>query len=163
MIIINKSGYLKYKNLKFRCSLGKGGIGIKKREGDNLTPKGKFKLIQVFYRADRIKKIKTNLPKKIITRNMGWCDDSRSNNYNRLIKLPFNFSYERLYRKDNIYDLVVLINYNTKPIIKNKGSAIFIHISRKNFSPTRGCIALKKKNLLQILSKVKKNTKIKIS
>jgi L,D-peptidoglycan transpeptidase YkuD (ErfK/YbiS/YcfS/YnhG family) len=163
MIIINKSGYLKYKNLKFRCSLGKAGIGIKKREGDNLTPKGKFKLIQVFYRADRIKKIKTNLPKKIITRNMGWCDDSRSNNYNRLIKLPFNFSYERLYRRDNIYDLVVLINYNTKPIIKNKGSAIFIHISRKNFSPTRGCIALKKENLLQILSKVKKNTKIKIS
>jgi L,D-peptidoglycan transpeptidase YkuD (ErfK/YbiS/YcfS/YnhG family) len=163
MIIINKSGYLKYKNLKFRCSLGKAGIGIKKREGDNLTPKGKFKLIQVFYRADRIKKIKTNLPKKIITRNMGWCDDSRSDNYNRLIKLPFNFSYERLYRRDNIYDLVVLINYNTKPIIKNKGSAIFIHISRKNFSPTRGCIALKKENLLQILSKVKKNTKIKIS
>jgi L,D-peptidoglycan transpeptidase YkuD (ErfK/YbiS/YcfS/YnhG family) len=163
MIIINKSGYLKYKNLKFRCSLGKTGIGIKKKEGDNLTPKGKFKLIQVFYRADRIKKIKTDLPKKTIARNMGWCDDSRSNNYNRLIKLPFNFSYEKLYRKDNIYDLVVLINYNTKPIIKNKGSAIFIHISRKNFSPTRGCIALKKKNLLQILSKVKKNTKIKIS
>jgi L,D-peptidoglycan transpeptidase YkuD (ErfK/YbiS/YcfS/YnhG family) len=162
MIIINKSGYLKYKNLKFRCSLGKAGIGIKKKEGDNLTPKGKFKLIQVFYRADRIKKIKTDLPKKTITRNMGWCDDSRSNNYNRLIKLPFNFSYERLYRKDNIYDLVVLISYNTKPIIRNKGSAIFIHISRRNFSPTKGCVALKKDNLLQLLSKVKKNTKIKI-
>jgi L,D-peptidoglycan transpeptidase YkuD (ErfK/YbiS/YcfS/YnhG family) len=163
MIIINKSGYLKYKNLKFRCSLGKAGIGIKKKEGDNLTPKGKFKLIQVFYRADRIKKIKTDLPKKTITRNMGWCDDSRSNNYNRLIKLPFNFSYERLYRKDNIYDLVVLISYNTKPIIKNKGSAIFIHICRKKFSPTKGCIALKKNNLVKLLSKVKKNTKIKIS
>jgi len=163
MIIINKSGYLKYKNLKFRCSLGKAGIGIKKKEGDNLTPKGKFKLIQVFYRADRIKRIKTNLPKKKITRNMGWCDDSRSNNYNSLIKLPFNFSYEKLYRKDNIYDLVVLISYNTRRIIKNKGSAIFIHISRKNYGPTRGCIALKKENLLQILSKVKKHTKIKIS
>ena len=162
MIIINKSGYLKYKNLKFRCSLGKAGIGIKKKEGDNLTPKGKFKLIQVFYRADRIKKIKTDLPKKTIARNMGWCDDSRSNNYNRLIKLPFNFSYEKLYRKDNIYDLVVLISYNTKPIIRNKGSAIFIHISRRNFSPTKGCIALKKDNLLQLLSKVKKNTQIKI-
>ena len=162
MIIINKSGYLKYKNLKFRCSLGKAGIGIKKKEGDNLTPKGKFKLIQVFYRADRIKKIKTDLPKKTIARNMGWCDDSRSNNYNRLIKLPFNFSYEKLYRKDNIYDLVVLISYNTKPIIRNKGSAIFIHISRRNFSPTKGCIALKKDNLLQLLSKVKKNIKIKI-
>jgi L,D-peptidoglycan transpeptidase YkuD (ErfK/YbiS/YcfS/YnhG family) len=162
MIIINKSGYLKYKNLKFRCSLGKAGIGIKKKEGDNLTPKGEFKLIQVFYRADRIKKIKTDLPKKTIARNMGWCDDSRSNNYNRLIKLPFNFSYEKLYRKDNIYDLVVLISYNTKPIIRNKGSAIFIHISRRNFSPTKGCVALKKDNLLQLLSKVKKNTKIKI-
>jgi L,D-peptidoglycan transpeptidase YkuD (ErfK/YbiS/YcfS/YnhG family) len=162
MIIINKSGYLKYKNLKFRCSLGKAGIGIKKKEGDNLTPKGKFKLIQVFYRADRIKKIKTDLPKKTIASNMGWCDDSRSNNYNRLIKLPFNFSYEKLYRKDNIYDLVVLISYNTKPIIRNKGSAIFIHISRRNFSPTKGCVALKKDNLLQLLSKVKKNTKIKI-
>lgn len=162
MIIINKSGYLKYKNLKFRCSLGRAGIGIKKKEGDNLTPKGTFKLIRAFYRADKIKKIKTDLSKKIITRNMGWCDDSRSNNYNRLIKLPFNFGYERLYRKDNIYDLVILISYNTKPIIKNKGSAIFIHISRRNFSPTKGCIALKKDNLLQLLSKVKKNTKIKI-
>jgi len=58
--------------------------------------------------------------------------------------------------------LIVVINYNTKPIIKNKGSAIFIHIAEKKFNPTQGCIALKKKDLLLLLSKIKKETKIKI-
>ena len=162
MIIINKSGYLKYKNLKFRCSLGKAGIGIKKKEGDNLTPKGKFKLIQVFYRADRIKKIKTDLPKKTIARNMGWCDDSTSRFYNKQIKLPTNLGHEKLYRNDNLYDLIAVLNYNTDPIIKNKGSAIFIHIAKKNLTKTKGCVAIKKENLIYLLSKIKKNTQIKI-
>ena len=147
MIIINKYGFLKYKNLKFRCALGKAGIGEKKKEGDFITPKGKYKITKVYYRADRIKKIKTNFRLYQIKKNMGWCDDPLSKNYNKLIKLPSKFGHEKLYRKDKLYDLILILNYNFKPIIKNKGSAIFIHIANKNYKKTMGCIGLKKKRL----------------
>ncbi len=93
---------------------------------------------------------------------MGWCDDPRSKKYNHIINLPSKYSHEKLYRKDNIYDLVLVLNYNMNPVIKNKGSAIFIHITKKNYKPTRGCIALKKENLLNIIKLIKKNCVVKI-
>lgn len=162
MIIVKKSGYLKYKNFKFRCALGKGGINEKKIEGDNVTPRGIYKIIKVFYRSDRINNLITKVTKQKIKKNMGWCDDFKSKNYNKLIKIPFKYSYERLFRLDHIYDLVIVLNYNFNPIIKNKGSAIFIHIAKKNYQKTAGCIALKKEHLLKILFNVEKNEKIKI-
>ena len=162
MIIINKYGLLKYKNLKFKCALGKAGIGEKKKEGDFITPKGKYKIIKVYYRADRIKKIKTNFRLYQIKKNLGWCDDPLSKNYNKLIKLPSKFGHEKLYRKDKLYDLILILNYNFKPIIKNKGSAIFIHIANKNYKKTMGCIGLKKKDLIFILKDIKKNIIVKI-
>jgi L,D-peptidoglycan transpeptidase YkuD (ErfK/YbiS/YcfS/YnhG family) len=162
MIIVKKNRSLKYKNFKFRCSLGKAGIKKKIREGDNITPRGTFKLLRVFYRPDKIKKIKTKLNKIKIKKNFGWCDDPKSKFYNKLVRLPFIGGYEKLYRRDNIYDLLIVLNYNTNPIIRNKGSAIFIHIAKKNFSNTAGCIALKKKDLLILLASIKKKTKIKI-
>jgi L,D-peptidoglycan transpeptidase YkuD (ErfK/YbiS/YcfS/YnhG family) len=163
MIIINKSSYLKYKDLKFKCALGKSGIGNKKIEGDNITPKGNFKIIKIYYRKDRLKKLSSKFTLTEITKDMGWCDDPKSKKYNQLIKLPTNYSHENLYRKDNIYDLILVLNYNMKPTIKNKGSAIFIHITKKNYQPTKGCIALKKNNLVKLISKIDKNIKIKIS
>ena len=163
MIIVKKSGYLKYKNFKFRCALGKNGIKKKIKEGDYITPKGKFKLIKIYYRQDKITKIKCSIKKIEIKKNMGWCDDPKSNFYNQQIKLPTKFSHEKLYRNDRIYDLLVVLNYNTKPIVKNKGSAIFIHIAKKNYKPTAGCIALKKIDLIKLLQMIKKNTKINIS
>ncbi len=93
---------------------------------------------------------------------MVWCDDINSKNYNNLVKLPFNYNYEKLYRKENIYDIIIVLNYNMNPVIKNKGSAIFIHIARKNFKKTKGCIAVKKKDLLKIIKYLKRNTKVKI-
>ena len=162
MIIVKKSGYLKYKNFRFRCAIGKAGIGGKIKEGDNVTPKGIFKITKIYYRADRIKYIKTNIRRIKIKKDMGWCDDPKSKFYNMQIKLPNKYSYEKLYRNDNLYDLIAVLNYNTRPILKNKGSAIFIHISNNSYKKTAGCIALKKKNLIYILSKIKKNTKIKI-
>ena len=162
MIIVKKSGYLKYKNFKFRCALGKNGIKKKIKEGDNITPKGKFKLTKIYYRQDKIKKIKCSITKIKIKKNMGWCDDPKSNFYNQQIKLPSKFSHEKLYRNDRIYDLLVVVNYNTKPIIKNKGSAIFLHIAKKNYEKTKGCVALKKKHLIQLLAVIRKNTIIKI-
>ena len=163
MIIINKSGLLKYKDLKFRCALGKAGIGKKNKEGDNITPKGNFKILKIYYRKDRLKKITSKFKIIKITRNMGWCDDPNSKKYNQLIKLPTNYSYERLYRKENIYDLIIVLNYNIKPTIKNKGSAIFIHVASKNFNKTAGCIALKKSDLRKLIMVINKNTQIVIN
>jgi L,D-peptidoglycan transpeptidase YkuD (ErfK/YbiS/YcfS/YnhG family) len=163
MIIINKSGYLKYKNLKFRCSLGKAGIGKKEKEGDKITPKGTYKIVKIYYRNDRVKKIFSDFKIFKIKKNMGWCDDPKNKQYNRLVKLPSKYGYEELHRKDNIYDLVLVLNYNLKPIIKNKGSAIFIHIANKNYKKTAGCIGLKKSHLINIIKKIKKNTKVIIN
>ena len=162
MIIINKSGYLKYKNLKFQCALGKKGIKKKVKEGDNVTPKGKYKIIKFFYRADKLKKVVTVLKKVNIKKKMVWCDDVRSKFYNKLTYLPNNDSHEKLFRNDDIYDLILVLNYNSNPVIKGKGSAIFIHVAKKKFTSTRGCIALQKKNLLNLLQNIKKNTPIKI-
>lgn len=163
MIIINKSGHLKYRNFKFRCALGKAGIGEKKREGDNVTPSGTFKIFKIYYRSDRIKKIYSKFKAIEITKNMGWCDDPDSKYYNQLINLPSKYGHEKLFQKKNIYDIIVVLNYNMKPVVKNKGSAIFIHVAKKNYLPTQGCIALKKIDLLKLLSKIRKNIKIKIN
>jgi L,D-peptidoglycan transpeptidase YkuD (ErfK/YbiS/YcfS/YnhG family) len=163
MIIVKKSGYLRFKNLKFRCALGKAGIKKKTIEGDNITPKGIFKLTKIYYRPDKIKKIKTLIKKVKIRKNMAWCDDPNSRFYNKQIKLPTKFSHEKLYRNDNLYDLIVVLNYNTNPIIRNKGSAIFLHIAKNSYKKTKGCITLKKEHLIKIISKIKKNTKIKIN
>jgi len=163
MIIINKSSYLKYKNFRFRCALGKAGIGKKKKEGDNITPKGLYKIVKIYYRKDRIKKVSSKFKLIKITKNIGWCDDPNSEKYNQIINLPTKYSYEKFYRKDNVYDLILVLNYNMSPVIKNKGSAIFIHITKKKYQPTQGCVALKKNNLLKLISKINKNIKIKIN
>ena len=93
---------------------------------------------------------------------MGWCDDPRSNRYNKLIKYPFKYKSEKLFRADNIYDIILVLNYNMNPIRKNKGSAIFIHVAKSKLSPTKGCVALEKKELRKLLKILKKNSKIKI-
>jgi L,D-peptidoglycan transpeptidase YkuD (ErfK/YbiS/YcfS/YnhG family) len=163
MIIINKSGYLKYKNLKFRCALGKAGIGKKKIEGDSITPRGKFNIVKIYYRSDRVKKIFSKYRLIKISKNMGWCDDPNSKSYNQLINLPTKYTHEKLYRKDNVYDLLIVLNYNMRPIFKNKGSAIFIHIARQNYKKTSGCVAIKKPHLIKLIKKIKKNTKVVIN
>ena len=93
---------------------------------------------------------------------MGWCDDPKSKNYNKLIKYPFNYKSEKFYRSDNIYDIILVLNYNMKPIKKNKGSAIFIHVAKKNFKQTEGCVAISKSNLKKLINFLDKKTKVKI-
>ena len=163
MIIINKSGYLKYKDFKFKCALGRAGVGKKKIEGDNITPKGTFGIVKIYYRSDRIKKISSKYKLIKIIKTMGWCDDPKSRKYNQPIKLPNKYRHEILYRRDDIYDLILVLNYNMKPTIKNKGSAIFIHVTKKNYKKTAGCIALKKADLLYLVKEIKKNTKVIIN
>ena len=147
-------------NLK--CSIGKNGFTKKKIEGDKKTPKGIFSIGKLYYRKDRISKFETKLKTIQIKKKMGWCDDINSKYYNKPINIRKNIKHEKLFRKDCKYDLLIPINYNTKPIIKNKGSAIFIHLT-KNYKKTVGCVALSKKDFLILLKLINSKTKIKIS
>ena len=159
-ILINKK-YLKINNYKAKCSIGKRGIGEKKKEGDLITPKGKYKIKYILYRKDRVE-FKSKIKKIIITKKMGWCDDPNSKQYNKLIKLPSAYKYEKLYKKENIYDIIIVLNYNMSPTLKNKGSAIFIHVAKKNYKKTEGCVAVKKTHLLKIMKDLKRNTRVLI-
>ena len=163
MHILIKNKKLIYDNYRIKCAIGKRGIQKKKEEGDFITPIGLYKINYILYRKDRIKKLDTILKKLPIKKNMGWCDDSRSKQYNKLIKTPFTYSYEKLFKKENIYDIILVLNYNMNPIKKNKGSAIFIHIAKKGYKSTEGCVAIKKIELIKLLKNIKKNTKVKIS
>ena len=158
-----KKHLLLYKGYKLKCSIGKSGITSSKKEGDQATPKGTFKLGLLYYRKDRIKLPKCKIKNKVIKKNMGWCDDSKSKKYNREIIFPFKYTAEKLYRKDRIYDLFINIEYNYLPIIKKKGSAIFLHITNRKYKPTKGCIAILKKDFMKILPKINSKTKICIN
>ena len=160
-ILINKN-YLTYNKLKIKCAIGKKGIGYKKKEGDLITPLGKFNIKYILYRKDRVK-VSTKLKKKVIKKNMGWCDDPKSSYYNKLIKLPFNYKHEKLYKNENIYDMILVLNYNMNPVKKNKGSAIFIHVAKNNFKRTKGCVAIKKIDFIRLIKKINPYTKVKIS
>ena len=147
----------------FPCAIGKNGTSINKIEGDKKTPKGYFEIGNLYYRKDRIKIAKTSIKSIEIKPKMGWCDDINvPEKYNKLIKTNQNIHHEKLYRKDNKYDLLIPVRYNEKKRIPGKGSCIFIHLT-KNYAPTAGCIVLKKKDFLIMLKIIKKNTKIKIS
>ncbi len=161
-MIIIKNNTLTYNCTSYKCSLGKNGITDNKREGDGCTPSGQYFIKKIFYREDRIKLPSLTFPIQIIKKNLGWCDDTNSMDYNKLIKFPFSENAELLYREDNIYNIICEINYNENPIIKNMGSAIFIHIARDDFSPTEGCIALSENDLVHLLKKINSKTVIDI-
>ena len=163
MNIIIKKRQLLYKGYKLKCSIGKSGVTASKNEGDLASPKGIFKLGLLYCRKDRIKLLKCKIRKRIIKKNLGWCNDSKSKKYNQQIYFPFKYRAEILYRKDKIYDIFINIKYNYGPIVKKKGSAIFLHLTSINYKPTSGCIAIAKKDLLKIHPFINKNTKISIS
>ena len=157
-----KKHLLLYKDYKLKCAIGKSGITSAKKEGDLATPKGTFELGTFYYRKDNNKPLKCKIIKKIIKKKMGWCNDSRSKKYNKEISFPFKYGAEKLYRKDKIYDLFINIKYNFSPVIKEKGSAIFLHITDGKYKPTQGCIAIAKKDFLKILPLINNKTKISI-
>ena len=160
-IILKNKETLLYNDFEFKCCIGEKGSTFKKKEGDKKTPKGIFSLGPLFYRKDRIPKPITNIKKKEIRKTMGWCDDANSANYNKLIKVSNKIKHEKLFQKKNNYDLLIPINYNTKKPKKNKGSAIFLHLT-SNYKKTQGCIVVTKKDMLILLKLISKQTKIKI-
>ena len=161
-IFISKK-YLTYQNNKVKCAIGKRGIGKKQKEGDQITPRGTFKIEKILYRQDKLNYLRSVIKKTSIKKNMGWCDDPKSKHYNKLIKFPFSMSAEKLFLKKNIYDICLVLNYNMSPIKKGKGSAIFFHLASKEYSPTQGCIAISKFNMIKILKLINKQTKIIIN
>ena len=162
-IFLKNKHTLQIDDFNFKCCIGKNGVTRRKNEGDYKTPLGTFTIGKLFFRKDRMKKPKTLLKVIEIKQNMGWCDDIKfPDKYNRLIKINNKIKHEKLARKDHKYDLLIPINYNTKKPITGLGSCIFIHLT-KNYKPTAGCIALKKKDFLIMLKILKKNSMIKIS
>jgi len=147
---------------KLKCCIGKKGISKNKVEGDLQTPSGKFKLGNLYWRSDRVKKPETKLFCKKIKKNMGWCNDSSNAYYNKEIQINNKIKYEKIYRNDYKYDLFILIKYNYLKTKKNKGSAIFIHLT-KDYKATAGCIGLSKKDFLILSKMLKKNSQIIIS
>ena len=160
-IIIIEKDTLLYDEFKFKCSIGKNGKTSKKIEGDNKTPKGLYALGPLYYRKNRLPKLSTKLKKIEIMKNFGWCDDVKSKFYNKPIKTNINVRHEKLYRNDKKYDLLIPIEYNSKKPKKNKGSAIFLHLT-SNYKKTQGCVAIKEKDMLILLNLINKKTKIKI-
>ena len=160
-LILKNKNTLLLDEFKFKCSIGKNGSTTNKIEGDKKTPKGIYSLGPLFFRKDKFKNPETKIEKIPIKKDMGWCDDINSKNYNKLIQINKNTRHEKLFRKNNIYDLLIPINYNTKKPIREKGSAIFIHLTN-NYKKTLGCIALKKNDFLVLLKIIDNNTKIKI-
>ena len=162
MDVILKKKFIYFKDYKAKCAIGKRGIVSRKIEGDKCTPRGRFQLKYIFFRKDRVKKILSKLKVIQIKKNYGWCDDTKLKSYNKFIKFPFKGSAEKLHIKENVYDIIVVINYNVNPIKKKRGSAIFLHVAKKNYEPTLGCIALSKKDLKYLLSIINKKTFLKI-
>jgi len=160
-IVVKNKDTILIDEFKFKCSSGKNGTAAVKKEGDLKTPIGTYSIGILYYRKDKITKFYTKLKKVPIKKNMYWCNDINSKYYNQLITSTKKGTYEKMFRDDCKYDLVIVINYNTTKIIKNKGSAIFLHLT-KNYKKTEGCIAITKKDMMIILKLINNKTKIKI-
>jgi len=160
-IIIKNKETLIFEDFNFKCCIGKNGSSNNKIEGDKKTPKGLFSLGNLYYRKDRNIRPTTKLNVISINKKMGWCNDIKNKNYNKLIKINKKIKYEKMFRRDYKYDYLIPINYNSKNTKIGKGSAIFIHLT-KNYKKTAGCIALNKKDFLILIKLINQKTKIKI-
>jgi L,D-peptidoglycan transpeptidase YkuD (ErfK/YbiS/YcfS/YnhG family) len=147
-------GIVRLGGLMLPCALGRSGRRARKREGDGATPVGCWRMERVLYRSDRGPRPATGLPVRPIAPSDGWCDDPSDRNYNRPVRHPYPSSAERLWRTDNLYDLIVVLGHNTRPRVVGGGSAIFMHVARPNFAPTEGCIALRREHLLRLLQRL---------
>lgn len=137
-----------------RCAVGRAGIAEKQREGDGVTPLGRWPLRRVLYRADRLQAPRTVLPIAPIEADQAWCDTPDDPNYNRLVRLPYASLDERLWREDSLYDIVLIVGFNDAPVVQGKGSAIFLHLARADYGETQGCVALAPSDLTEALAQL---------
>lgn len=150
-------GKLRWNGRETRCALGRTGVVANnlKREGDGATPLGVWPMRRVFWRPDRLAQPLTQLPVIALSPGTGWCDDPGHPDYNRQVALPFPASHETLWREDDVYDLIIVLGYNDDPVRPGRGSAIFLHLARPDFSFTEGCIACARQDLLDLLAVAK--------
>ena len=160
--LIYEKGTLSWPGGSARAACGLAGVKIDKHEGDHASPAGTFPLLYGFYRPDRVAWPKTDLALTALRPDFGWCDAPDDPHYNTLVALPYPASHEELWRADGLYDLIVVIGYNTDPVVPGKGSAIFLHVARPDFSGTEGCIAIERKELLALLGLLGPGSKITI-
>jgi L,D-peptidoglycan transpeptidase YkuD (ErfK/YbiS/YcfS/YnhG family) len=146
-------GRLVCEQLTVACALGRSGITRDKREGDGATPAGRFELLTVYYRPDRVQRPRTRLPVTPLRPWMGWCDDPGHPRYNRLVRRPFDASHEAMWRDDPLYDIVVVLDCNLHPAVPGRGSAIFFHLARAGYTPTEGCIAIAERDMRLLLER----------
>jgi L,D-peptidoglycan transpeptidase YkuD (ErfK/YbiS/YcfS/YnhG family) len=151
-LIVRPNGQAEWGERRLRCALGRSGIVRVKREGDGGTPAGAWPMRELLYRADRLARPATALPARAILPDDGWCDAAADPAYNRPVRLPHPASAESLWRRDRIYDLIVPLGYNDAPVRPGAGSAIFLHLARRSFAPTAGCVALSRRDLLAVLA-----------
>jgi L,D-peptidoglycan transpeptidase YkuD (ErfK/YbiS/YcfS/YnhG family) len=145
---------LKLAGLRFPCALGRAGCRARKREGDGATPIGIWRLREVLYRPDQVRRPATRLPVRPLRRHDGWCDAAADRNYNRRVSLPYPASAEPLWRQDALYDVVVVLGYNDHARARGRGSAIFLHVAKPGYAPTEGCIAVARAHLLRLLERL---------
>ncbi len=146
----------------YACALGRSGCRVRKREGDGCSPVGDWSVVRVLYRRDRVPRPRTALPVSSITPHAGWCDAPSDRNYNRAVPLPYPVSAEALWRDDGVYDIVVVLDHNSKPRRRDGGSAIFLHLARPGYPPTEGCIALSMRDLRAVLVHMTPKSRISI-
>ena len=136
----------------FRAVLGRGGVRADKAEGDGATPVGVLALRRVLYRADRVLPPDCAVPIEPLAPEDGWCDDALHADYNRMVRLPHDARCEALWRSDGVYDLIGVLGWNDAPVVRGRGSAIFLHVARPDLAPTDGCVALPLGDLQRLLA-----------
>jgi L,D-peptidoglycan transpeptidase YkuD (ErfK/YbiS/YcfS/YnhG family) len=149
---VTADGRLMFAGVTYRAALGRGGVRPDKQEGDGATPAALLPLRRVFYRADRVAKPRTHLPVEPLARCDGWCDDPSHRAYNTHVTLPFEARHEALWRDDPLYDVCVVLGWNDAPVVRGRGSAIFLHVARADYAPTEGCVALALSDLRAVLA-----------
>lgn len=155
-------GLLTFGAITVPCALGRSGIVTRKQEGDGATPRGRFELVNVYFRPDRGPRPATGLPVEPLAPDDGWCDDPGHRLYNRPVRLPFDAGHEKMWRDDRLYDVVVVLDCNLFPAVRGKGSAIFFHIAREDYSPTEGCVAVAPGHMRLLLAHVRPGDVMKI-
>lgn len=148
---VTADGLLRFQGQTLRCALGQGGIRANKQEGDGATPVGLLPIRRILWRADRGARPVTSLPAEPIAPNDGWCDDPTHRDYNTHIRLPHDARHETLWREDAVYDVIGVLGWNDAPVVRGRGSAIFLHLARPGLPPTEGCIALPEGDLRRLL------------
>lgn len=157
-----RSGVLETGWLRARCAIGRNGVKARKREGDGATPAGIWRVVRVLWRSDRTRRPVTRLPVRALSIDDGWCDAPSDRNYNRAVRHPYPASAEQLWRRDHLYDIVVVLDHNQRPRIKGCGSAVFVHLARPGYEATEGCIALGERDLRRWLAMARPGTRLVI-